>query len=48
MSEYRESSMFPIERSFNIPTEELNALVGEIPVIISPVELLGDVATGLE
>lgn len=28
--------------------EELDTLVGEVPVVVSPVELLGDVATGLE
>jgi len=31
-----------------VATEELNALVGEVPVVVAPVELLGNIAAGLE
>ena len=31
-----------------VTTEELNSFVGKVPVVVSPVELLGDVPAGLE
>lgn len=35
-------------RKVEVPAEELDTLVSEVPVVVAPVELLGDVAAGLQ